>query len=473
MSFIDTLLYHARVEPERPAVVLVDRVVTYGMLARVLRAIELRLAKAELAKGDVVGIRVGNPTRHLAMRLALQRAGLVSVALGNDEGVTAALALKAIASERIEPPRPGVKQFLVTDDWFAGGAEMAMPRPPVFDDGDDCCIMMSSGTTGRPKPVWLSPGVLEEWISQLTMSMAGGNFEIVMCGMSVTGAWGYAVALTALCGGKTLLLSDVARETLHMISLYRAEYLVCSGHQLRMLVECQNEHFVPCGSLRYIEVGGSLLMSEFATAARAKLGGRIISEYGTTETGQIARSPADRLPAVEGAVGQVMPWATIEALDGAGRVMPQGQAGILRLRSTAQGRWEDTGRRNAADDGKRWFYPGDVGFVRSDGCLVITGRVSDLINIGGVKIAPETIEQVLLSHPQVKDAGVAGFVGADGLEEVRAAVVLREPVEGAELIAFCAARIADGAPRLIRAVAEIPRNVGGKIVREQVRDLLT
>lgn len=472
MGFVDTLLYHARVEPERPAVVLVDRVVTYGMLARVLQAIEIRLARAELAKGDVVGIRVGNPTRHLAMLIALQRAGLVSVALGDDVGVTAALPLKAIASERIEPPRPGVKQFLITDDWFAGGADMATPRPPAFGDDDDCCIMMSSGTTGRPKPVWLSPRVLEEWISQLSMSMAGGNFEIVMCGMSVAGAWGYAVALTALWGGKTLLLSDVARETLHMISLYRAEYLVCSGHQLRMLVECQNEHFVPCGSLRHIEVGGSLSTSELVANARAKLGGRIISEYGTTEAGQIARSPVDRLPAVEGAVGQVLPWATVEALDGAGRALPQGHEGILRLRSTAQGRWEDTDHRNAADAGERWFYPGDVGLVRPDGCLVITGRVGDLINIGGVKIAPDRIEQVLLAHPQVKDAAVTSFSGADGLEEVRAAVVLRQPVESEELIAFCAARLIDGTPRLIRTVAEIPRNIGGKIVRERVRDLL-
>jgi acyl-coenzyme A synthetase/AMP-(fatty) acid ligase len=111
--------------------------------------------------------------------------------------------------------------------------------------------------------------------------------------------------------------------------------------------------------------------------------------------------------------------------------------------------------------------------VRPDGCLVITGRVSDLINIGGVKIAPERIERVLLAHPQVKDAGVASFAGAGGLEEVRAAVVLREPVESEELIAFCAARLTDGTPRLIRTVAEIPRNVGGKIVRERVRDLLT
>ncbi len=472
MGFVDTLLYHARVEPERPAIVLVDRVVTYGMLARVLRAIETRIAQAGLAKGDLVGIRVGNPTRHLAMLIALQRSGLVSVALGEDASLTAALPLKAIASERMEPPRPGVKQFLITDDWFAGGADMAAPRSPAFDENDECCIMMSSGTTGRPKPVWLSPRVLEQWIYQLAMSMAGGNFEIVMCGMSVTGAWGYAVALTALWGGKTLLLSDVARETLHMISLYRAEYLVCSGHQLRMLVECQNEQFIPCGSLRHIEVGGSLLTSELVAAARAKLGGRIVSEYGTTEAGQIARSPADRLPPVEGAVGQVMPWATIETLDGVGRVLPQGDEGILRLRSTAQGRWEDTGDRNVANEDGSWFYPGDIGFVRPDGCLVITGRVSDLINIGGVKIAPERIERVLLSHPQVIDAGVTSFAGADGLEEVRAAVVLREPVEGAELIAFCAARLTDGTPRLVRTVTEIPRNVGGKIVRERVRDLL-
>lgn len=473
MPFVDTFLYHARVEPERPAVVLMDRVITYGMLARVLHAIEIRLAQAKLAKGDLVGIRVDNPARYLAMLIALHRSGLVSVALGDDASVAAALPLKAIASERVEPPRPGVKQFLINDEWFAGGPDLATPRSPTFSNDDDCCILMSSGTTGRPKPVWLMPGVLEQWIAQMTMTMAGGSFECVMCGMSVAGAWGYAVALATLWAGKTLMLSAVARETLHMISLYRADYLVCSAHQLQMLVECQNERFVPCNSLRYIDVGGSLLMSELAATARAKLGGRILLAYGTTEIGRIACAPVDRLPAAEGAVGYVLPWATIDALDGAGRVLPPGQEGILRMRSTAQGRWDDPSHPQAPDDGNRWFYPGDVGLVRPDGRLVITGRVSNLVNIGGVKIAAESIEQVLVAHPQVVDAGVTSFAGADGLEEVRAAVVLREPVDEAELIAFCAARLTDGAPRLIRTVAEIPRNIGGKIVREQLKDLLT
>ena len=97
-----------------------------------------------------------------------------------------------------------------------------------------------------------------------------------------------------------------------------------------------------------------------------------------------------------GAVGFVAPWAEVQAVDEAGRVLPAGSDGVLRIRADCQGR-PFLEKGGSGDDNFRdgWFYPGDVGRVGADGMLSVLGRVSDIINAGGTKMAPELIEDAV------------------------------------------------------------------------------
>jgi acyl-CoA synthetase (AMP-forming)/AMP-acid ligase II len=118
-----------------------------------------------------------------------------------------------------------------------------------------------------------------------------------------------------------------------------------------------------------------------------------------------------------------------------------------------------------------WFRTGDQGYLDGDGYLTLVGRLKELINRGGEKISPREIDEVLLSHPSVEEAVCFGVPHPTWGEEVAAAVVVRESVTEAELLAYCRERLADyKRPKQIHITETIPRTATGKIQRRLVAE---
>jgi acyl-CoA synthetase (AMP-forming)/AMP-acid ligase II len=116
-----------------------------------------------------------------------------------------------------------------------------------------------------------------------------------------------------------------------------------------------------------------------------------------------------------------------------------------------------------------WFRTGDQGFLDADGYLTLTGRLKEMINRGGEKISPREIDDVLLTHPAVAEVACFGAPHPTWGEEVAAAVVLREAVTEADLLAFCKERLSDfKRPKRIHITDSIPRTATGKIQRREV-----
>ena len=115
-----------------------------------------------------------------------------------------------------------------------------------------------------------------------------------------------------------------------------------------------------------------------------------------------------------------------------------------------------------------WLRSGDLGYLDEDGFLYLVGRKKDLIIRGGNNIYPTDVEAVLLEHPAVQEAAVIGIPHAVLGEDVAAFVVPRPEgsLEGDELLAFCAERLADyKRPRQLHLVDELPRNATGKVMK--------
>jgi acyl-coenzyme A synthetase/AMP-(fatty) acid ligase len=149
-----------------------------------------------------------------------------------------------------------------------------------------------------------------------------------------------------------------------------------------------------------------------------------------------------------------------------GSAVPPGTNGIVRIRATCQGAPYPPGADNPSfRDG--WFYPGDLGSIGPDGLMVLTGRTSDIINVGGLKLAPEVIEDVLCKHPAVTEAAAFGSVGQSGVEEISVAVVANRQIADSHLIDWCAER---GIPlRHIFVVEALPKTASGKIHRDLLK----
>jgi long-chain acyl-CoA synthetase len=121
-----------------------------------------------------------------------------------------------------------------------------------------------------------------------------------------------------------------------------------------------------------------------------------------------------------------------------------------------------------------WFYTGDLGYVDEDGYFYITGRKKDIIIRGGENVSPVEVEDILLQHPAVAEAGVVGIPDPIYGEEIKAFVVIKpgKQVNEEELIAFCKDRLPTfKSPKKVQFTKSLPRNILGKVLRAELRKL--
>src|SRR5581483_12184497 len=169
-----------------------------------------------------------------------------------------------------------------------------------------------------------------------------------------------------------------------------------------------------------------------------------------------------------------VPGVQIEIVDSAGSKVACGEEGIVRGRSAYIAKIFATNHPDkAAAANDAWWYPGDLGRLTEDGILCITGRIDDVINIGGVKIAASLLDEAARSYPGVEDAAVCSIASSSGIEEVWVGIVagnqidldeLRRSLEGTQGERI---RIAE-----IVSIERIPRNELGKLQRHELKALL-
>jgi acyl-CoA synthetase (AMP-forming)/AMP-acid ligase II len=184
----------------------------------------------------------------------------------------------------------------------------------------------------------------------------------------------------------------------------------------------------------------------------------------------VAEAPAELLERLPGCAGFVHPWNKVQIVDEANRPLPFGAEGIVRIWSTSivSGYLGDPPEnRTAFQDG--WFYPGDLGTVTKEGLLTITGRASEVINAGGVKVSPDLINNVLTGMHGIVEAAAFGVDYPDRPTEIWTAVVAPQPLDEAALIDSCRKTLGGRAPQRIVRVERIPRNPMGKVLTAELR----
>ena len=471
-TFADDIFFQARLRPEQPAVILADRLVTFDMLAQGILRVEDRIRALGLDPGEIVGVALASPIRHLIVVAALFRLGVPSLSAETVESVLALrLPVRTYLQDAGGALTPGIRRTLVHDDWFSGPPR-AIAVAPGFAGPDALCrVDVTSGSTGLPKAISTTVGAFQRRLTIQAEAEPLGVRDRVLSLVRLSGGWGFRAAAGVVAGGGTLVFAESAREALQMVAAYRVNACIASTQQVRDLVREQKRAPIPCPSLKALLFGGGLPTRALLTEARARLCVVAIVQYGATEAGPIALAPAECLADEEGATGYALPGVAIEIVDDDDRRLPAGAAGVVRVRTPSLGRAFPPG----PDDAHRnlrggWFYPGDLGRLSEDGMLVLAGRASEVINSGGVKRAPEVIEEVVLRHPNVAEAAAFGALGADGIEEVNLAIVARAPIAERQLVDWCGERGVEVAR--VFTVESLPRTPLGKIRRDELKATL-
>jgi acyl-CoA synthetase (AMP-forming)/AMP-acid ligase II/acyl carrier protein len=493
----DLLSYYGRKAPDRCALIAPGRLpLTYGALwtqttdvVRVLRSIGVgRTNRVAVALPD-------GPEAALAM-IAVA-AGAVCAPLNPDltedeyqryfaELRPAALLTRAelrsasrCVAERLSIPVLDIS----TRSFRTAGAFIIVGQqpPPRASEGefassaDDAFMLLTSGSTSRPKTVPLTHLSVCLSARNVCTALKLRSRDRLLSVLPLFHGHGLISGLlAALTVGSSVVCTSGFDVTAFFACLteFRPTWYtaVPAIHRALLLAAGPHKQAARRSSLRLVRSASSTLPHDVLRGLEALFGVPVIDTYGMTEAAtQIAANPLQRRKL--GSVGRPA-GPEIAILDTRGRRLQPGHRGEIALRGPTITRGYDNDAAATASAFRNgWFRTGDLGYVDGDGYLFIIGRIKEIIHKGGQKVAPAEIEQALLSHPDVIDAAAFPVPHRRLVEDVAAAVVLRQNANVSErsLRDFTRERLAAfKVPGHIQIVSGIPKTAGGKLNRGEL-----
>ena len=340
---------------------------------------------------------------------------------------------------------------------------------------DIALVLHTSGSTGRPKRVPLKHKNLAVSCANVAGTYGLSPQDVSLCLMPLFHVHGLVASTLAtfLSGGTVVVPAKfnplgfwrTVRD--HRVSWYSA---VPTIHQL--VLARMGDSKKPAGTehLRFVRSCSAALAPQVMEKMESLFEVPVLEAYGMTEAShQMCSNP---LPPQSRRAGSVGPGTGVKVsiMDDHGNHLKPGQTGevVIQGPNVITG-YENNPEANATSFVDGWFRTGDQGILDENGYLTLTGRIKELINRGGEKIAPREIDEVLLAHPCVAEAVAFGRPHPTWGEEVEVAVVLREPQTESLLLSYCRERLADfKCPKKVHIVETIPRTATGKIQRRAV-----
>ena len=466
--------------------------VSYRELTELVAEAADGLAELGLGRGDRIALVIPNSPETIVMFLAAATTGTaapLNPAYKEDEfrfylEDTEARALvvppgRGEAARRALPPAAVLVEARLegTRVVFESGSRRDSSRSASAPDDEDVALVLhTSGTTSRPKLVPLRQRNLSASAENIARTYRLTAEDVAMCVMPLFHIHGLMASTmaTLASGGTVVLPPGFDAMTFwpslraHAATWYSA---VPTMHQMLLL---RNRGERPAGAerLRFIRSSSSALSPETMRELESRLGAPVLEAYGMTEAAhQMASNPlppGDRRP---GTVG-VETGIRIAVMSEGAELLPAGDRGEVVIQGpTVIDAYANNAEANSKSFTDGWFRTGDQGFLDGDGYLSLVGRLKEMINRGGEKIAPREIDDVLLQHPAVAEAVAFGAPHPSWGEEVAAAVVLKGQATEKELIAFARDRLADHkVPKKLYLVEQIPRTATGKIQRRSVAE---
>lgn len=474
----------ARERPGAPALDAGGETWSYRALDRRADALAGRLRELGVGEGGRVAVLLPRGPLAVAAVHALPRLGAVLAPL--HRGWTdAELApylrrLEADALLCAEPTADRAAALaeggprLVREGELAGPGEVsdggrARDRGGVDPDRDQV-LVATSGTTGRPRAVRLTPGNLLAVARGSAERMGLGPGDRWLASLSLAHVGGVAMAVRAAATGATLVLRGGfdAGAFLEMADRGEVTHASLVPVMLRRALEARPGP-APEG-LSGVLLGGDAADPSLVEEALER-GWPVHPTYGLTEAAsQVATAtPAEAADAPH-AVGRPLPGVRVRiGDDGEDHAAEEGE--ILVAGPTVSPGYLDG--ETLAPDG--WLRTGDAGRLDGEGRLTVTGRLSARIVSGGVTVDPREVEAALRAHPGVREAAVVGVSDPEWGERVGAVVVAagKDPPPEEELLDFCRGRLAGPKlPRRFAFVGELPRTATGKPDPGALRELL-
>ena len=498
---------HAQATPDKPALICAGsgQVVTYKQLDDRSNQVAQLFRSLGLRAGDHIALMLENHPRYFEICWGAHRAGLIYTAMStrlteaevsyivDDCGAKAVIASRAMAKAvaHLGAVCKGVHHWLMldgaTDGWTSYEAAVdAQPVARIADEVAGGDMLYSSGTTGRPKGVFVPPQETAidapSPMTDIMTKLYGVNADTVYLSPAPlyhAAPLRYTMGVHRLGGTVVMMEHFDAEDFLRLVERHRITHsqLVPTMfvRMLKLPEEARKRYDL--SSLR-CAVHAAAPCPVAVKEQMIGWWGPILWEYyaGTEGNGVTMTNSAQWLEH-KGTVGKAVIGELRIVDDDTGNLMPTGQAGTVYF---ANGRpfsyHNDPGKTASSTHPQGWTTLGDVGYVDADGYLYLTDRKAYMIISGGVNIYPQEAENVLINHPQVADCAVLGVPNEEFGEEVKAVVQPRDmrdsgPELAQALIAYCREHLSPiKCPKSVDFEAELPRHPTGKLYKRLLKD---
>ncbi len=446
-----------------------ERNLSYADLEAASARFARRLAVRGVAPGDRVAIHLRSGVDYPVACLGVWRAGAVVVPVDAAGPVSDLRHRHEVAGFR----------FMVSDtapatDWHGvavitttGDEEDGPPQAlPGNHHADDFLLLFTSGTTGAPKALVHTRDSLLAGMRRdiRTTGYRGGDTVLATLGFNFALGMTNLLLAPLLAGARVIIHNPFSpRAALALIRKHEVTHLVTVAPVVKLLAAVAQPPALP--SLRYVMVGGTTLEPAVRADFAERFGIVPAQSYGMSEIGRIASHPHP-LPTDEpGCVGT--PQVTVRITDEQGRPLPAGTTGSITVQSDSlcKPRYLLSGGESEPVPIQGGFLDtGDLGHLDPAGSLFVAGRRKQFILGPRFKVDPAEVEEVLLSHPAIRDAVVVPAPGRAGYEAVRAVVVSAGGISRPDVIVHCAVSLPSGkCPEIVTFVDRIPRNAMGKV----------
>jgi long-chain acyl-CoA synthetase len=498
MNIADALDRNRLFFPEHDAIVYQGRTWSYREFWEDVNRAANAFAGLGIGRGDKVCVFLTNCPEFILTYYACQKLGAVCVSLSsmskgdeveymvNDsEGAVlvteSALLAEVPARERI----PGIRTLVSADG--GGGdrtwADLLTNQSPAFDTvaterDDGAAIIYTSGTTGKPKGVVLTHGNVVS-NTNATKYMCGMRPEDrAICFLPIYHSFGQNFIFNATVQAACTLVLHKKFDLEPILESLRADritrWYAVPPIYILMLNHADAERVNEAmAAVRYCFSAAASMPGEVARRWKERFGLDVNEGYGLTESTPFATYNHE-FRHKEGSVGTAIMNVEVRIADLDGNEVPRGEPGEIWIKGpNVMREYYRKPEATAETVVGGWLRSGDIGTMDDEGYVFIVDRLKDMINAAGLKIWPREVEEVLYTHPNVRECAVIGVPHEVFGESVKALIALREagktPAE--ELVEYCKKRLADyKAPRIVEFLEELPKNPTGKILKRELRD---
>lgn len=345
-------------------------------------------------------------------------------------------------------------------------------------------ILYTSGTTNKPKGVLIKYSNIEAQILALTKAWQWRSDDHILCTLPLHHIHGIVnIICCSLWSGACCEFSEFDEEKVFRIfergevNLYMAVPTIY--YKLITFFDTQTPEFQQRLSevmkkFRLMVSGSAALPVSVLEKWQQISGHTLLERYGMTEIGMALSNPYQGERRA-GCVGLPLPGVEIRLVDESNNVVEKEPGEIqVRGKTVFEAYWQNSRATEEAFTNEGWFRTGDLGVIEN-GYYKIMGRLSvDIIKTGGYKVSALEIEEVLRTHPAIKDCAVVGIEDIEWGERIAAALIVKDEIETEGLINWLKEKLPGyKVPRIFKLVTDLPRNAMGKVTKKEVKNLFS